>query len=284
VTRRRTLITACVLLIGGMLGWWWLHLSTPKAAQAVDAAASWPAPTTSPPVPIELVRGMPATAPVYAHTLDERHVALARAYARRGAARDKTPDVAFASDPDALEAASVAEADRLLDEAPLRRGPGLPSTSPIETLTILPQERLVQAASAAPFFGTGPEAIAPERVAATLAGAQIPEGRGIDQSKRGPVMTTPGVWADVRFRASVHARTGLIVGNRSAGEYAIEILANDYGSIRLDGGLVVPGRYYRVRSGIARITGDVDAHVTIRPLSAVHVYVEAPTPLPQSSG
>ena len=219
---------------------------------------------------------------------EDYRAAFARAYAWAGAQADGYTGTLVPLDDAARNL--VPAAQRLLEQAPLRRGPGLPSTDSPETglsnttMRQLATPALAEQALNAPYLGSGPEAIPSERVAKTLDATRLPNPlEAWSRSPAGPVLVKPGLWADVQFVPKVHSQNGLRIGNRSPGEYAVTIVAEDYGSVRLDGGLVVPGRYYRIRD-VATVTGTVKAHVTIRPLGAMPVYVESPSPIPSSNG
>lgn len=93
----------------------------------------------------------------------------------------------------------------------------------------------------------------------------------------------PDAWIAVPYDPARVAGEPLEITNRSLGHYVLRLDADDYGSVRLNGGLVVPGRYY-LMDGTMTISGDVPVGVTIRPLGVVHGYFDQPVRPPSANG
>jgi hypothetical protein len=93
----------------------------------------------------------------------------------------------------------------------------------------------------------------------------------------------PDAWFSVPYDPAWTKGQAFELTNRSLGEYALRLEASDYGSVRLNGGLVVPGRYYHV-NGTMTITGDVPVGVVIRPLGVVPSYFDQPVRPPSANG
>lgn len=93
----------------------------------------------------------------------------------------------------------------------------------------------------------------------------------------------PDAWIAVPYNPALVAGEPLELTNRSLGQYVLMLDAEDYGSVRLNGGLVVPGRYY-LMDGTMTISGDVPVGVMIRPLGVVHGYYDQPVRPPSANG
>jgi len=93
----------------------------------------------------------------------------------------------------------------------------------------------------------------------------------------------PDAWIAVPYNPALVAGQPFALTNRSLGEYVLRLEADDYGSVRLNGGLVVPGRYYHV-NGTMTVTSDVPVGVVIRPLGVVPSYYERPLRPPSANG
>jgi hypothetical protein len=277
---------AALIAIAGWIGWITVGAVGPKTGLAPAAqAAGGAADAAKSPVmtPGTAIGGGSATSP--AINEETWRGALARAYASAGVAQDGS-DTKLAPIDD-LARSLLPEAERLLARAPVRRGPGLPTSIPTGTMSMRAPAGLAERARDAPRFADSPDGIPPERVAATLSSTDLPEvanDKSYLKTKQGPVFMKPGQWADIEFEPMAHGLSGLRIGNGSHGEYAIAVEASDFTTIRLNGAMIVPGRFYRVTRGGALINGQIKAHVTIRPLSALPVYVEAPTAFPPSAG
>jgi hypothetical protein len=213
--------------------------------------------------------------------------ALARAYAAVGAAAAGNPRLILALDPMAKE--RLDDARILLQESPLFAGrsaspaevrsamqPVLPSNTRVVTAT---PERSTQVGDDINTAGVGTTSTNGPLtldLAHTVSAAQA-----LRDTPQGPVFQQPGLWAKASFNPALQQQ--LVITDACAGGYAIAIYAADYSTIRLDGGLVVPGRYYQV-DGHSVITGDSGCNVDIRPLSVVPTYSRGAARLPQSNG
>jgi len=93
----------------------------------------------------------------------------------------------------------------------------------------------------------------------------------------------PDAWIAVPYNPALTNGQALEITNRSLGQYVLMLDAEDYGSVRLNGGLVVPGRYY-LMDGTMTISGDVPVGVMIRPLGVVHGYYDQPVRPPSANG
>ncbi len=96
-------------------------------------------------------------------------------------------------------------------------------------------------------------------------------------------LTLPDAWLAIPYQPALVQGQPLVIANQSGGDYAISLLGSDFGEVRLDGGLVVPGRYYRI-NGAATITSTVPVGVHVRPLTAVGTYYDQPLLLPSADG
>jgi hypothetical protein len=106
-----------------------------------------------------------------------------------------------------------------------------------------------------------PPPSAPVTAPTPASGAPIP----VRSSGTRHELLAPDAWLDVRHDPA-RAAQGIEIADPSGFGYAVSLLADDFAGVRLDGGLVVPGRLYRVH-GTARITADVPVHVHIRPVA-----------------
>ncbi len=93
----------------------------------------------------------------------------------------------------------------------------------------------------------------------------------------------PDAWIAMPYNPALVAGQPFELTNRSLGEYVLRLEATDYGSVRLNGGLVVPGRYYLI-SGTMVVTSDVPVGVIVRPLGVVPSYFAEPIRPPSANG
>jgi hypothetical protein len=96
-------------------------------------------------------------------------------------------------------------------------------------------------------------------------------------------LIAPNAWVAIPYQPAKVAGAPLIIQNISGGDYAIALYGSDFGSVRLDGGLIVPGRFYRI-NGSSRIDSQVPLVVHIRPLNAVGPYYPQPLQVPSADG
>jgi hypothetical protein len=246
--------------------------ATSAVGNVIGPHLSPPRQRTTPPAP-------PLRATTLPHALG-RAVAAVGAYddGRRASLDDLPPEVA----------ALVDQARVLLAGASRRAAPGLPmrhgdgsqariepdppprgqhQPTPIEDGSLAQRERA--------------RAVAGRLVARTLAtdGRLPPPVRG-ELAKE---LVEPDAWIAVPYDPRLTQGQALTLTNRSLGEYVLRLDADDYGSVRLNDGLVVPGRYYLVQ-GTLTITSEVPVGVIIRPLGVVHAYDERPVAMPTANG
>jgi hypothetical protein len=100
-------------------------------------------------------------------------------------------------------------------------------------------------------------------------------------TSEGQVITGKGVWAAIRFDPTVQPSVRLI--NRGEGGYVFCLRGKDFGSVRVNGGLAVPGRYY-VIDGPIDISSQVAIGIEICPLVATWNYYATPLPPPRVNG
>jgi hypothetical protein len=86
-----------------------------------------------------------------------------------------------------------------------------------------------------------------------------------------------GLWAVIRHQpgAPLH-----LVADPGA-DYCVRFEGPQIDRVRVDGGLVLPGRYYALGAGLS-ITSEVAVDVYIRPRTAVPAYHSAPLKVPQA--
>jgi len=290
---------------------WWSTIRAPTVASApvVAGTAVEPRATT----PGGVVRLDRPEAPPDRPPGDDQQ-ALARAYAAAGAAQDGDPHLLTALDP--LARISLPVAQRLLSGAVAQPGRAVPSTFDGGSMAVAPRAGAPAAADptpasppgsalgnalppgsggSAPPSSVGPSALSsrglaatsPSTVARRLDGNHLPERTSaLQDTVDGPELLLPGYWAVSPFRPSIHSR-GLRIANHSEADYAVslESTSGDFSNLRLDGGLVVPGRFYRLPAGrTTAVTGDVPASAVIRPLDALPHYYEQPQRPPMGSG
>lgn len=82
-------------------------------------------------------------------------------------------------------------------------------------------------------------------------------------------VTGPGVWA-----AMDHSGGTLQFTVSEGDEYALAFFCDDPGTLRLNGGLIIPGRFYRITQ-TATITGG-PAKIHLRPRSALKEWFDGP--------
>lgn len=87
--------------------------------------------------------------------------------------------------------------------------------------------------------------------------------------------------------AAIKAQPGrglpLRIVDHGEGGHVIALFGEDFGTVRVNGGLVVPGRYYRI-NGSVEISGMVPLGIHIRPLNAVPSYQETVVTSPSANG
>lgn len=215
---------------------------------------------------------------------------LARAVAAVGAYDDGRR--ASLDDLPAEVQALIDQARVLLGTTPRVTAPGLPMVLPDGTVAGMkpdPAPRVPLTTTPVETHNDAPTPADRERaraidgrlVARTLTsnGKTPPPSRG-DRVKE---ILEPDAWMAVPYNPTLTAGEPLVLTNRSLGEYVLRIETDDYGSVRLNGGLVVPGRFYLMQ-GTMTISGDVPVGVMIRPLGVVHGYYDQPVRPPSANG
>jgi hypothetical protein len=96
-------------------------------------------------------------------------------------------------------------------------------------------------------------------------------------------LIAPDAWVAIPYQPAAAGGQPLVINNRSGSGYAISFHGDDFGGVRVNGGLVVPGRHYRL-DGSMQVTSDVPVNVHVRPLSAVPSYFEQPLQWPRANG
>jgi hypothetical protein len=130
-----------------------------------------------------------------------------------------------------------------------------------------------------------PDAAPAAADAGTVAHALVASGRQPSPIQGDLVkqLTAPDAWVAIPYQPAQVGGKPLFIQNVSGAEYAIALYGSDFGSVRLNGGLVVPGRYYRI-DGAVRIDSRVPVGVHIRPLTAVGPYYPQPLRIPTADG
>jgi hypothetical protein len=121
-------------------------------------------------------------------------------------------------------------------------------------------------------------------VAATGVGRELGQqtsSGGMTLTDRGHAITGEGTWAALRYVPGRDPEP--VISDHGQGGYAIALFPEDPGSTRLNGGLIVPGRFYQV-TGDMRVTGGAPIDVHVRPLSAVPMYAPVPCLPPAANG
>lgn len=90
-------------------------------------------------------------------------------------------------------------------------------------------------------------------------------------------VTGPGVWA-----AMEHPGGTLQFTVSEGEEYALAFFCDDPGTLRLNGGLIIPGRFYSITQS-ATITGG-PTKIHLRPRSALKEWLEGPLVIPRGDG
>jgi len=246
-----------------------------EAATEPPATALRPAPATRPGQHPR--HGVPETVATYA---------LARAFAALGLAQAGDPSRLATLDPNAKD--RLDDARILLLETPLYARPhagaddraaagqgaaGAVTSGAATAPGAGAASAVVAGATAGSHAASGPMTL-------DLAQAVAPQ-QALRETPEGPLLIAGGLWAKVLYNPALQQQ--LVITNSSAVGYAIAIYASDFSTIRLDGGLVVPGRYYQV-DGHSVITGASGCSVDIRPLAVVPAFSLSPAQLPHGDG
>jgi hypothetical protein len=252
--RRAALVIASAAIVG--VAMWSAMPAIHRGTSAIAGAPNGP------------MREEAAVEPMLAQRETEALGALARAVAAAGRAEDGDPSALSALDEEAR--ARLEDAHRLLETGESR--PGAMPGSPMSEAPTAPESASEAAITAADAAHQGRVLDAARAVAPEVA---------LRSSADGPVLLAPGLWAKTTFRPPLQRQA--VVDDRSGGGYVISLSAGDFSSLRLDGGLVVPGRFYRVH-GRATITGDERCDILVRPLESVPKYYDRALKPPSSNG
>lgn len=181
------------------------------------------------------------------------------------------------------------QARLLLASTPRLSAPGLPMRLPDGREMRLAPDPPRPDGSATP-TPPPPGSPADRERARAVDGQLIARSRSVDGKLPAPTrgdvvkeILEPDAWFSVPYDPALTKGQALELTNRSLGEYALRLEAADYGSVRLNGGLVVPGRYYYV-NGTMTVTSDVPVGVVVRPLGVVPSYFETPVKPPSANG
>lgn len=265
-----------MLVLLGIVGsiWWYARAGTPIAPET----------TVEPKLPNPRVSAtrLPLTARIHTIAPD-----LARAVAAVGAFDDgHRQDL---NDLPVSVRALLDQARFLLATTPRCVGPGLPMVLPDGSEVHVGADPGRVSGDVAP--GLIPAGSPAERELARAVDGKL-VARTWSNTARAPVPTRgdhikeilePDAWMAVPYDPALVAGQSFELTNRSLGDYVLRIEADDYGSVRLNGGLVVPGRFY-LMDGTMTISSDVPVGVTIRPLGVVHGYYDQPVRPPSANG
>jgi hypothetical protein len=263
----------------GLLGWrvtYWLHQAAsdrnpssqelPSMGRPGDTS---PARWTRPPNPVD-----PASVALAGQTR-----ALARAYAYAGQRRDGRlpPDAAL----DAEASTWLPAAEQLLDQQTVGNWqqfepPAAEATATAGGVATVGDRGLIDASHATEL----PPGHAWPRQRTV---SQPPPAEAVLYDDRTLAIQIPGMQADLAFRADEHVGDALTIVDRSGGRHVLVVQTDDAGDLRLDGGLIVPGRAYLI-TGEHRFSGGRDAHLLIRPVDAVSGFHPGPAGLPSGEG
>ncbi len=239
-------------------------------------------PSPTPVLPSSISETQRAAIPTTTQTISP---ALARAVAAVGQQEDgRLPNL---SGLDEQAAPFIDQARVLIATVPRRIAPGLPMRLPSGVVMKMGPDKI----NAAPVT---PDTPAPSTVHDTNArivdGQLIP--RRLDNAGRVPTpmlgdlqkdLVEPDAWIAIPYDPGLVAGKPLNIINRSGGVYAVSLDATDFSSVRLNGGLVVPGRFYQMENTTI-ISGAIPVSVTIRPIGVLHGVYEQPIRLPQANG
>lgn len=173
----------------------------------------------------------------------------------------------------------------LLAGVPRQSAPGLPMRLPDGSVMRMGPDKKDNAPE--PPVSTKPVQDTSARV---VDGHLIP--RRLDKSGRVPIpilgdinkdLVEPDAWIAIPYDPALVAGVPLKIVNRSGGKYAVSLQAEDYSTVRLNGGMIVPGRFYHMDDTTV-ISGDIPVQVTIRPLGVLHGFYEKPIRPPQANG
>jgi hypothetical protein len=276
---KRRFLSVVVVAIFMLIGWYWFSTkhkvtSNPMATEAPRIGSGGPLYAIAPP-------SVPAKVDPGSFTSEQ-----ARAFAALGEVIDgqrKLMPTLVGVSPDVVE-----NMRRLLASQPVYRGFGQPTVS--------------RDGATARIDGGGASA----SIAKEPASDHLPNGDG-RSSNTSPPTTADGERnllfgrsnGSVITKDGEHTITGkaawaaiqaipgqglpIRIVDHGEGGHVIAVFGDDFGSVRVNGGLVVPGRYYLIKGSI-EISSMSPIGVHIRPLSAVPAYHDQPLMSPNANG
>lgn len=269
---RRALAGVIVALILLALGLTVRVVGTAEGGQgfAADSSAGGDAAVvTAPTFPAPGVAHRPATeGPATLHGIS---VADARAFALLGQVADGT--IPALPEVDAETAAALRRMRPVVDDHRPLRGPG-------KTIKVGGSSIAIAAAPAR----RDPAAFEPGPAVAEDGGVDRVETIAIPGSVAltddGHVIDGEGAFAGITLRPG---HGPVRIHDRSSGGSCIRLHGDDFGTVRVNGGLVVPGRCYRI-DGTVTITADQPVAIDIVPLIAAPEIQDQPWSLPSAPG
>jgi len=278
-------ITSLVALLILLLGFAWFFVRSPTtrapiipAVPLVDqprmGGGTGPLRVTAPP-------GIPV--PIDPGSFSQ---AQARAYAALGEVMDGRQERLPTLDHETL--AVVEPMRRLLAAQPVRRGEGRPTIGPDGATATINRGGAVlpigEESSSPGLSRTKDSALTIEPLAVVDGKRKLGFGQAAGTvTSAGDKHTITGreAWAAIKAKPGQGLPIHII--DRGEGGHVIAVFGDDFGTVRVNGGLVVPGRYYLIK-GSVEITGMTPVGVHIRPLSAVPSYQEQPLMAPSANG
>lgn len=211
--------------------------------------------------------------------------AQARVYAALGEVADERREQLPVFDADSR--AMIEPMRRLLAAQPLRRGEARPTITPGGATSTIAGYREPLSAKA---VTDGAEPIGTKHIDAsppmTVAdGAhQLALGAAtgtVTLGSNGHIISGRDAWAAIKAKPG--QGLPIRITDHGEGGHVIAVFGDDFGTVRVNGGLVVPGRYYLI-NGNVEITGQVPLGIHIRPLSAVPSFHDQPLMAPSANG
>lgn len=282
MNRRITLLIVLMILVMGLT---WLVVRRPSASTSLVSAeplvdeprigtGAGPLRATAPP-------GMPVPIDPGSFTS-----AQARAYAALGEVMDGRQERLPTLDSETQAAVELMR--RLLAAQPVRRGEGRPTVGPGGATATIDRGGAVlpigEDSSAPGSSRTTDQVLTKDPLVVADGKRELGFGHatGTVTSAEGKhTITGRDAWAAIKAKPGQGLPVRIV--DLGEGGHVIAVFGDDFGTVRVNGGLVVPGRYYRIY-GSVEITGMAPLGVHIRPLSAVPSYQEQPLMMPNANG